>query len=418
MRLTDLTNESLLASLDAACLEGHGVTARIVACLLEVEERRLHLEAACSSMFDFCVRKLKMSEGAAFRRINAARLVRRFPSLLDRIGCGEVCLSTLVLLRPHLTETNVDELLAAVRGKTQREIEVVLARRAPKPDVRASISLLPSATEAPSLPVLGASDEAPVAMPARPVPSRIGPLSEARFKVQLTAGAELKAKLERAQDLMRHRNPSGDLAVVLEAAVDLLLARLERERLAKTSRPRRQTPAKQKRSASDVSPEASSETSSDGSPHRTPRALPRSVRREVFARDGERCTFESESGERCPARGFLEIDHVESKAIGGSNAATNLRVLCRAHNELHAEQVFGRRYVAERIDFRQRKGAARRKGGGDAPVFEQVARGLTELGFGKAEAQRALRVVAQHHGDGLARVGPEVLVREALRVLT
>ena len=71
--------------------------------------------------------------------------------------------------------------------------------------------------------------------------ARIEPLSEARYKVQLTASAELKAKLERACDLMRHRNPSGDLAVVFDAAMDLLLAKLEKERLGKVKAPREPT---------------------------------------------------------------------------------------------------------------------------------------------------------------------------------
>ena len=71
------------------------------------QERRLDLRAACSSMFDFCVRRLGMSEGAAYRRITAARLVRRFPCLLAVIERGELHLSTLVLLREHLNDTNV-----------------------------------------------------------------------------------------------------------------------------------------------------------------------------------------------------------------------------------------------------------------------------------------------------------------------
>jgi 5-methylcytosine-specific restriction endonuclease McrA len=386
MRITELSDEALLASLDVALLEGHAVIARIVTCLVEIEERRLHLKAACTSMFDYCVRKLRMSEGAAFRRLNAARLVRRFPSLLERVGCGEVCLSTLVLLRPHLTAENLDELIAEASGKTQREIELLLAKRAPKPDVPTSIVELRSEPIEASLPLAEAAEDSASSLPPKPTPSRVVPLSETRFKVQLTASAELKAKLERAQDLMRHRNPSGDLAVVLDAAMDVLLERLERERLAKTSRPRQTT-----RHAEVTSTDADSDRAKA-------RSIPRAVRREVFARDGEQCAFVNESGERCPSRGFLELDHVQSRALGGSDAASNLRVLCRAHNRLHAEEVFGKAHVASRIDL--------------------AIRGLSGMGFRKKEAERAMHVVARNHTEGLARLGAESLVREALRVLT
>lgn len=84
MQLTSLTNEALLSSLHALQAENRTLVARIVVHLAEVESRSLHLTQACSSMFDFCVRKLGMSEGAAHRRLNAARLVRRFPALLAR----------------------------------------------------------------------------------------------------------------------------------------------------------------------------------------------------------------------------------------------------------------------------------------------------------------------------------------------
>jgi hypothetical protein len=141
-----------------------------------------------------------MSEGAAFRRINAARLGKRFPVLLERIEKGELSLSTLVVLRAHLTEKNLDDLVAAVVGKTQRQVAELIARLAPKPDVPSAILELaaPSNEVAPPL-FAGTAAPPPAAAPR----ARIEPLSEARYKVQLTAGAQLKAKLERACDLMR-----------------------------------------------------------------------------------------------------------------------------------------------------------------------------------------------------------------------
>jgi hypothetical protein len=132
MHLTELSDEALVSQLAAICLEGHRLTARLVVALVEVEERRLDLNAACTSMFDFCVRRLGMSEGAAFRRLDAARLVRRHPALLPRIEKGELHLSTLILLRPHLaqlTEAGIAELAAAVAGKNRRAVEEYLARR-------------------------------------------------------------------------------------------------------------------------------------------------------------------------------------------------------------------------------------------------------------------------------------------------
>ena len=55
--------------------------ARIIAHLVAVEERRLHLEAGNRSMFDYCCRRLGLSESEAFHRLTAARLARRFPAI-------------------------------------------------------------------------------------------------------------------------------------------------------------------------------------------------------------------------------------------------------------------------------------------------------------------------------------------------
>lgn len=362
MHLTDLSDEALVCSLRALCGEGNRLLARIIVHLGEVEERRLHLKAACSSMFDYCVRRLGMSEGAAFRRIAAARLTRRFPSLLTRIESGELHLTALVLIREIVTAANVDALASEVAGRSKREVQEIVARHAPKPDVPATIRKLPERTTtttaaiAPAVPPVPAMMPTPAPMPmpmptpttlaapmpattpVRPIPppappGRIEPLSDARYKLQLTATGELRAKLERATDLMRHRNPTGDMAVVIERALDALLATLEKERLGASGRPKTDA--------------------------RTSRRVSRAVRREVFARDGQQCTFRDAEENRCPARTLLELDHVTPRARGGADDATNLRVRCRAHNALYAEEVFGRAHVAARIHLRQQQSKRR-----------------------------------------------------------
>jgi hypothetical protein len=53
---------------------------------------------------------------------------------------------------------------------------------------------------------------------------------------QLNVSRELKAKLEHARDLMSHANPTGDLAVVVERALDLLLHQLKSRRFGQTGK--------------------------------------------------------------------------------------------------------------------------------------------------------------------------------------
>lgn len=344
MTLAHLSDEELLSGLTSVCFETRRLLGLLLLHLIEVEERRLDLRSACSSLYDFCLRRLGMSESEAVRRIEAARLVKRFPLLLGPIERGEIHLTALLLLRGHFTEDNLTALVAAARGKTKREIQVLIAARAPRPDVRPTIE----------------------------------PLSPSRHRLELTIGDELRAKLERARDLMGHRVPDGDLETILEHAADALLAKLGKERLARTARPQRHRRASR------------------------PGHVPDAVRREVFARDGERCTHVDEHGDRCPSRTRLEIDHVVPRARGGSDEATNLRVACRAHNRLHAEQCFGRRHVEQRIHLRQRRSSD--------SIFDVAHRALTGLGFRALDVRRTLlRIRSGEQG------APPTQMRELLR---
>src|ERR1041385_8669915 len=124
MKLTELSNEQLLSGLQALVGPGRTLLARQLAYLGEVEERRLDLESVCSSLFDFCVRRLAMSEDEACRRVAAARLARRFLVVLDRIERGEIHLTGLLLLRDYLTDENHQELLGAAAGKTKAGVQV------------------------------------------------------------------------------------------------------------------------------------------------------------------------------------------------------------------------------------------------------------------------------------------------------
>src|SRR4051812_8269662 len=114
---TSLSDEELLAAIASLCLEGRRLVARLIVHLIEVEDRGLDKTSACSSMWAFCIERLKMSEGETSRRLYAARIVRRFPSVLGCIERGEIHLSALRQLGPYLDEANVDAVLDEAKGK-------------------------------------------------------------------------------------------------------------------------------------------------------------------------------------------------------------------------------------------------------------------------------------------------------------
>jgi hypothetical protein len=339
-----LSDDDLLRGLLAIRGRERLAVAQVVAHLAEVEARGLHLRTGSPSLFDYCVRRLAMSEGEAFRRITAARLARRFPTILGQLACGDIHLCALCELRDFLTPGNHLELLSEASGKTKRQVVELLARRAPKPDAHSTVRKLPPPRLV-SSEVLATTQETQTLPPSVPLlPPRLSkpvvePLREDRYRLQLNASAMLKHKLELARDLMSHSNPTGDLAAVVERALEVLIDKIQRERLAQTSAPRASTKAQ------------------PGSRH-----IPNSTRRQVVERDGLQCTYVAPDGERCTSRRFLQFSpfgdraarhHEHAWARGGPSTTDNIRLLCAAHNRMLAEDDFGRERVTGAIEAKR-----------------------------------------------------------------
>ena len=141
---TYLTNEQLLSDVKALAGREREATARLIASLAELDARRLYLGEGYSSLFTYCTRCLHLSEHAAYGRIEAARVARRLPAILDLLADGSVTLTTVCLLAPHLTPENHRQLLDAARHKCKRDVEQQVAALRPLPPVAPVIRKLPA----------------------------------------------------------------------------------------------------------------------------------------------------------------------------------------------------------------------------------------------------------------------------------
>jgi hypothetical protein len=70
------------------------------------------------------------------------------------------------------------------------------------------------------------------------------------------------------------------------------------------------------------------------------------VRRAVNERDGGRCTYMNDAGQRCGSRTRLQYDHVVPVARGGESTVDNVRQRCAVHNQYTAEREFGAAFMA------------------------------------------------------------------------
>jgi hypothetical protein len=350
---------------------------------------------ACASLYSYCIYELRMSEDAAYRRAKAARLVREYPELHDAIAKGEIHLTGVLMIGPHLGGERHAEILRRARFRSKRELLRLIAEVDPKPEVPARIEpigpapvgrathakfidalsgpareLPPgsrpadwiaesadcaeedgSAASADSAADDGIADGAD-SRDAADAAERARPL---HYMVQFTASQQFVDLLEEAKDLLGHETPRATLPEIQVRALRALVEQLRtRKRAASKVRP--QAPAQ----VSGVPPGAAPARASAGTPDAAParcgttppgtsqgrRHIPASVRRAVFERDGERCAYRDERGERCRETLGLEIHHRHAHALGGPATLDNLELRCRAHNALAAEEDFGREHMA------------------------------------------------------------------------
>jgi hypothetical protein len=198
----------------------------------------------------------------------------------------------------------------------------------------------------------------------------LAPSAEGKTKLEITITQRCEALLREAADLDAHRQL--EMADVLELALADYVQKRKAQCHGQVKRPQKSPwPCDADRVSSQS-------------------------KREVYERDGGRCSFVGKTGHRCASTYQLEYDHKRPRAHGGSSDAGNLRLLCRVHNQFLAEEMIGAENVSAAI--------ARTRLAADCNLA------LTSLGFSKAVAKAAVVQVKIERDQSLEQV-----LRAALR---
>ena len=209
--LSGLPDQVLLAHTRSLVLHEQALQLAVLDHLREIQARHLHLRLGCSSLFDYAVRELGYSEGAAWRRIKAMRLCAETAGTRERLQDGSLTLSAAAQLQ------NTFELQQRAATAAADPASASAAPAAP-----AASELLPGGTgTAPEAGALGAEAAAP-ARPALDAAQRQELVAQASGKStrevkQLLAGVapELARPTERMRALSEDR---WELKVVVDAA--------------------------------------------------------------------------------------------------------------------------------------------------------------------------------------------------------
>ncbi len=135
----------------------HGAMAEFLVALAEFDRERLWIALGYASIFDFLRRELRLSKSAASFRKKAAELIQRFPSIVEPLRDGRLCLSSVFEVGKVLTFENQDDVLPRFFQLGKREAMAVAASLRPEgaPAFRDVVTTLVAAPSLASVPEPG-----------------------------------------------------------------------------------------------------------------------------------------------------------------------------------------------------------------------------------------------------------------------
>ncbi len=335
-------------------------------------------------MFDYCRRALGYSESASNRRINTARCMSRFPEVYELLLEGEVSLTTVSLVASILKPENKTDLLATIRGKSGDDVRKIVSQYRPQSYVRDRVRPVAKTKtprrESSDEPLWSAESKAPpsngesddkkwqetyrrgggnkVDTAVNSVdscdtnsgePANLTREIEQFFELKFAIDSEGMDMLEEIKVLLSTKHYRGvKLGELMKTVMAYYLDGHSPKRK-KERREQRQAKAKEKASAKGTKKREENLQEPQNDKKRIPsRDIPAAVRDEVFVRDGGRCTCVGPDGVRCDSSWSVQHDHIVPWALGGDHSVDNLRLLCPTHNQLAADQAFGREFMHRR----------------------------------------------------------------------
>jgi 5-methylcytosine-specific restriction endonuclease McrA len=393
-----LSDSALLKRLNVLAEKERATTLEILLHLNEVDRRRLYLTQGYSSLFSYCTEHLKYSESAAGRRIRTARCMGRYPEVRRLLARNDVNVCTISIVAGILTKENKKTLLREIRGKTQRQVHVIASGYRPERTIRDRVRpvavIKPTRAHTPSTtsPNNASTDDVvrsrafekwqeiyrrsggkklttAAGVPlgsaeggtatrldvtdggeATPVKTECVAANESTFIIEqqfelgFAVSAEFMKKLDEVKALLSNRYPAGiEFEQLFEAVIDDFIDRHspKRKQARREQRKQQHDAAKGKKGPSRSNDKTAGKRAGENSTNKRTRYVSSATKDIVYTRDGGRCTFVGKNGKRCNALWGLQIDHIEPHARGGSNRASNLRLLCGKHNRIEAERILG-----------------------------------------------------------------------------
>lgn len=307
--LLKLTNDELLAKAKKLVQQERVILVEILHHLLMINDKKLYLQMGFKSLFDFCTKELGYSEAAAYRRIQAMKLLKEVPEVKQKVLSGSVNLTHLAQVQKVATverkqNNNVIskaqkiKLIEKVENKSTRQSETILREFSPVSAVKNDLQKV---------------------------------INNNQTEIRFVADQELLNKIEELKNLLSHKHVNPNMNELLHTVTDLALCEVKRrKKIIKEESKRTNKTHRGKLTSAPKKPCGKLNSKNQRYIHPT-------VKNEVWFRDGGCCSYKDPLTKRkCESKFQLEFDHIKPVAIGGDSDVNNIRLLCREHNQFMA----------------------------------------------------------------------------------
>ena len=336
MNLKNLNSQQLNTKMKLFFDQENKLNHDILLHLVEVDRRRLYLEMAYPSLFEYLTLGIGFSAASAQRRIDAARLMRQIPEVADQINAGAVSMvqiskiqaaSRLLKKRGSVvTLENKKSLLNEVQNKTVRETELIIAQRLDLPVITLEKSIRQK-DESVRMEITFTKDEIEKIESAKALLSHS--LGDGSFKdmVLYLADRVIVQKTKLKDRRNETNSPAGPISSEKAYVTDSDFKReadvLKREKRNIKNSKFNSTITTKVKPISTYQPGVPSQQKN----------VSAKIKKIIFNRD-RCCQYQDPlSGKKCGSQYFLEVDHIKPRWISGSHVQDNLRILCSSHNK-------------------------------------------------------------------------------------
>ncbi len=286
--------EDLHAEAVVVAAQFHKAESRLISILQEMDGHAEFRTLKCSSLFDYGVKVLKLSEANTLNFIAIARKSKTVPELKQAIDNGVLTVSKARKITSVITVENQKHWISLAQDLSKNNLEKEVARVCPK----------------------------------EAVTERAQYVAENRVKLTIGISDEILTLLKRVQDLESQRTRSAaSYEDTIKQALKVYIDKLDPVEKA------RRAVSKVNKTSQNIIPDHTDFEHVPGHAqipfHRE--IIPQKLKHQVFLRDKGKCTKKS-----CENSRWIEIHHVIPISRGGTNELPNLTTLCSSHHrQLH-----------------------------------------------------------------------------------